>query len=343
MRERIISLLLITGLACANDRPTAEACNGVTFLGFYANENEAFVGIRYGKDTGGQNRFKPPQMYHYGRNETVHATEPGPMCPQPLGGFEQPIVHDYSEDCLRLNIMRPNGTTAESRLPVMVFLYGGSFFFGSKDDFASEAGGMILQSVANGHPIMHVRINYRLGIFGFAQSEALRKEGSENAGLRDQRLALEWIKDNIEAFGGDPSKVTISGQSSGGVAVGMQIVAYGGTRPAPFQRGICQSQLLEQGVSANFTQNAMKRTLNATICNQTDIQSVETVACLRNLSAHDLFEATNATWLDTPEANLGDEWLPSVDGDFVPALPSELVNSGRFNNVSMIIGWTDDD
>lgn len=75
---------------------------------------------------------------------------------------------------------------------------------------------MILESVRNGLPIIHVGINYRLGFFGFARSEALKLEGSENAALRDQRLAIEWVRDNTAHFGGDPDKITISGQSSGG-------------------------------------------------------------------------------------------------------------------------------
>jgi carboxylesterase type B len=93
--------------------------------------------------------------------------------------------------------------------------------------------GLILQSIKNGLPVIHVAINYRLGckllyheitalethnfsVFGFAQHETLRKEKSENAGLRDQRLAIEWVRDHIAAFGGDPEKITIFGQSSGG-------------------------------------------------------------------------------------------------------------------------------
>lgn len=72
------------------------------------------------------------------------------------------------------------------------------------------------ESVVNGLPVIHVAINYRLGVFGFAQSEELRKEGSENAGLRDQRLALEWVREHIGTFGGDGERVTVFGQSSGG-------------------------------------------------------------------------------------------------------------------------------
>lgn len=90
---------------------------------------------------------------------------------------------------------------------------GGSYIVGSKDELTSQPGGLIIESVNSGMPVIHVSINYRLGIFGFAKSQALSKQ---NAALRDQRLALEWVKDNIAAFGGDPANITIHGQSSGG-------------------------------------------------------------------------------------------------------------------------------
>src|ERR1700761_6922218 len=94
-------------------------------------------------------------------------------------------------------------------------------------------------------------------VFGFAQTDALLKDGSTNAGIRDQRLAIEWVHQNIAAFGGDPNKITIHGQSSGGLAIGMQILAYGGAKPQPFQQGICQSQALEPGITGNSTRTSM--------------------------------------------------------------------------------------
>lgn len=123
----------------------------------------------------------------------------------------------------------------------MVFIHGGSFWGGSNEEITIAPDGMILESEKNGLPVIHVAMNYRLGcknfhqmdsgridvitdvvaVFGFAQSNALRGEGSENAGLRDQRLAIEWVRDNIEQFGGDPEKITIFGQSSGGTYDGL--------------------------------------------------------------------------------------------------------------------------
>ena len=199
---------------------------------------------------------------------------------------------------------------------------------------------MILQSIDNGHPVISVQINYRLGIFGFAQSAALEREGSENAGLRDQRLALEWVQKHISHFGGDPDNVLIHGQSSGGLAVGMQMVAYGASKSQPFQKAIGQSQILEGGITGNFTRNAMQDVANYVGCNTTSLDSNETVLCLRKLSMDDLFAAQNVTGTDE---NVGDIWLPVVDGDFLPAAPSELIATGRFYNTTTMIGWCQDD
>jgi len=206
-----------------SSEPDPQACDDatqVTFTGLYKDKVEAFLGIPYAKDTGNQNRFKPPRPYLLSSGSNVSAASPGPACPQKLGAQ---LLHLYlgniteiSEDCLRLNVNRPNGTQAGAKLPVMVYIHGGSFYSSSKDDPTAQPGGLILESIENGHPVMHVAINYRLGVFGFAMSEALGREGSLNAGLLDQRLALDWVKANIATFGGDPDNITIHGQSSGG-------------------------------------------------------------------------------------------------------------------------------
>ena len=219
---------------------------------------------------------------------------------------------------------------------------------------------MILQSIDNGHPIMHVEINYRLNsefkqlfcpwswtdlyvVFGFAQTDALIKETSANAGIRDQRLSIEWVQQNIAAFGGDPNKITIHGQSSGGLAMGMQILAYGGRKPVPFQQIICESQALENAITGNTTRHSMYRVWLNTNCTQLDFDSAESAQCLREQSMKTLVEAQIKTHVPGPKDNDGDAWLPVVDGDFVPEAPSTMLAEGKFANVSAIIGWCDND
>lgn len=97
-----------------------------------------------------------------------------------------------------------------------------------------------------------------------------------------------------------------------GLAVGMQILAYGGSKPAPFQRAICQSQALEGGITGNFTRDSISRVVDYVGCNATSLDSAATVSCLRNLTMEELYEAFAET---AAGANLGDEWLPVEDGD----------------------------
>ena len=186
--------------------------------------------------------------------------------------------------------------------------------------------------------MIHVSFNYRLGILGFAKSAAL---STQNAALRDQRMALEWVKENIAAFGGDPDNITIHGQSSGGLSVGLQIMAYGGSKPVPFHKAIAQSQVLEPGITGKFTEEAMARVLNASTCNTTSVDSQATIDCLRTLSANDLIKLQTATAGDS--YNIGDIWLPTVDGDILPSAPSQLLSEGRFAAITTIMGYTEDD
>ncbi|CAK1362508.1 unnamed protein product [Cercospora beticola] len=337
---------------------------GVSYQGFYYDNFEAFLGIRYAETTGGSNRFKAPIPFQPQSNTVNDAVDPGRPC------LQRQFNGTISADCLKLNIWRPKGTTAEAKLPVMVWIHGGGFVEGGKDSSATFPGGLINDSIANGQPIIHASMNYRLGVFGFAQSKYLKDTGNENVGLRDQRLALEWIHNNVAAFGGDPDRIAIHGQSSGAVAVAMQVLAYGGSKSAPFRAAICQSQGPEPGTTGNYTRNAQAAILAYTGCDRFDYDSKEAIDCLRNIYGLDLRDAQNGTACqdtcegespkagsegnvssaqETPpcrvclDGNLGDEWLPVVDGDFVPDVPSQLIAQGRMADVALILGWTAQD
>ncbi len=119
-------------------------------------------------------------------------------------------------------------------------------------------------------------------------------------------------------------------------------MAYGST-DQPFQQGICESPALEPGITANFTRDAMTDVLDFIGCNSTSLDSRETVDCLRSQSMETLITAQFNTSGDGPAQNLGDQWMPVVDGDFLPIAPSELIAEGRFGNISTIIGWAQDD
>lgn len=148
------------------------------------------------------------------------------------------------------------------------------------------------------------------------------------------------MRDNIASFGGDPTRVTIYGQSSGGLSVGLQLLAHGGAAPVPFQRAIMESQALEEGITGNYTRDAMQRVIDKASCSS----AASAVQCLRDLSLDALMDATDVTYGDGLANNFGDIWLPQVDGDFLPAAPEDLVRAGRFaRGVPAMIGWCEDD
>jgi carboxylesterase type B len=149
---RAIASLLLFGtsssLAASPPGPLVTNAHGtgVTYNGLYANEIEGFVGIRFGQDTGGQSRFKPPVPYIPQPGSTIDATITGPACPQRIDHRKPNPFNTYSyttetsEDCLLLNVWRPNGTSAGDKLPVLVYIYGGGFNTGNKDGILSQPG-----------------------------------------------------------------------------------------------------------------------------------------------------------------------------------------------------------
>lgn len=181
------SFVLLGAAILAAAQPTVVDQHEVTYKGTTRNNVELFLGIRYGKDTGGANRFKAPKAHTPRAGTIVNATVYGDACPQPNVGSpsDSPLV--LSEDCLNLNVARPQNTEKDAKLPVMVYIYGGSFYSGSTQALLTSPDGLILQSVQNGHPIIHVGMNYRLGgKFAFDKSKCLfgKEMSNESCSLR---------------------------------------------------------------------------------------------------------------------------------------------------------------
>jgi carboxylesterase type B len=164
-------LFLSIALPCvgsANASPrVVDGKHPVSYYGLERNGIEVFLGIPYGEDTGGTSRFKAPKRHLPASGSKVDATSYGPSCPQQLGEWVPPIslgnITHISEDCLNLNVARPRGTGAKDRLPVMVYIHGGSFWAGDNHDPTILPDGLVLESVRNGLPVIHVAMNYRLG------------------------------------------------------------------------------------------------------------------------------------------------------------------------------------
>jgi carboxylesterase type B len=203
----------------------------------------------------------------------------------------------------------------------MIDIYeGGGYTYGHKNIFGSPEG-IIEASSVNGRPnLVYVTLNYRLGAFGWLSGASVQANGTTNVGLWDQRLAIEWVKQHIAKFGGDPDNITIMGESAGGGSVMHQISAFGGSRGAPFQRAIPQSPgfmpITDQGRQEQTHKDFLK------------ILSVDSLDQARALPSSVLLEANLR---QVGAATYGTYvYGPAVDNDFVPDVASKLFIDGSF-------------
>jgi carboxylesterase type B len=218
--------------------------------------------------------------------------------------------------------------------PVLVWIYGGGYVEGSK---VYNPAGLISQSQKNGgEGFIFVAINYRLGMFGWLSGPTFQKSGTANAGLYDQRLALEWVQKYIHLFGGDPKRVTVAGESAGGGSIMHQITAYGGLKgKVPFQQALPQSPAW-QGI----TSNAQKEDIFNEVLQYASLisnTSVTSLSQLRSLPSS-ILQTVNAAVVGLSTYGTF-TFGPAVDGKFVPALPGLLLLHGQFDrDIKLLIG-----
>ncbi|KAI0892958.1 alpha/beta-hydrolase [Annulohypoxylon nitens] len=238
-----------------------------------------------------------------------------------------------TEACLVLDVFVPEsifmqGVTAKA--PVLVWIHGGGFTFGSKSLYGNPSG-LISQSQNNGQDgIIVVAINYRLGMYGWLAGDDV----TPNLGLYDQRVALEWVQKYIGLFGGSKDKVTVMGESAGGSSIVHHITAYGGNLAAPFKRAIPQSPAFQFNIdlAANYntTLAVASKQLGA---------PVKGVADLRKLPAETLVAINQATVMLAPVGTFG--FGPGPDGTYVPDIPQVLLYEGKFDhNVDILTSHT---
>jgi Carboxylesterase family len=205
--------------------PVVTVKNG-TYIGIHDSvfNQDFFLGIPFAQPPIGDFRFRVPQSLDSSWS-IRSATEWPPFC---VGYGRDNTGHDMSEDCLYLNIFRPCNNTSNASLPIAVWIHGGGLFMGGTNDRRYNLSFIIQNSVNMGKPMIGISIQYRLSGWGFLGGKEALEGGATNLGFRDQRLALHWIQENIDVFGGDPSKVTIWGESAGAQSVGAQFLAYNG-------------------------------------------------------------------------------------------------------------------
>ncbi|KAI0837994.1 alpha/beta-hydrolase [Hypoxylon sp. FL0890] len=318
----------------------------VTYRGVTKGRVEHFMNIKYAHDTSGSRRFAPPKPYTPPRRSEIAATAPGPACPQAKEAlppfFDE--TQDISEDCLNLRISRPSGTSKSDKLPVVVWLHGGGVIKGSAYDSHFDPENLLELSTAMKKPVVYVALNYRLTIFGFAQLPILKDQKSMNVGLRDQRVGLEWVRNNIAAFGGDPDQITVFGLSAGGTFASLHLLAYGGKEGVPFTQIWAMSG--PPGTALNVTTDAVELHTRAVAekvhCGAEKDEDM--LDCLREVPVGILTETAMEYSRNNhpPQGIL--TFIPSIDGDFIPDRHTVLYKSGNFvKGIPIVFGWAHDD
>ncbi|KAK7461054.1 hypothetical protein VKT23_008982 [Stygiomarasmius scandens] len=318
--------------------------------------NVDFLGLRYAKSPAGPLRWKAPQAPDLVSDLQLADSQP-PMCRQaPFGNASTSPFRNLSsvnekrdiavetpsedEDCLFLNVYVPGSqfdNNTDSNLPVLVWIHGGGYHFGSASNSGVPGatgpydGESLLQ--ASNDQFVVVVIQYRLGLFGFLAGEAIKDNGSLNAGLLDQQFALQWIQEHISKFGGDPCSVVIWGESAGAGSVLNHVVANDGqTNPSLFNGAISSSLFLPPYYQYN---DIIPETVFTDVVNQTNCTDAQdTLSCLRNIDGTLLsainIQIVNAAFFGTFV------FSPVIDGSFITQRPSELLTRGQLNGARFL-------
>ena len=304
----------------------------------------SFKGIPFALPPTDERRWRSPQPPAV-RAGSFDASQYGNAClqaPENTGLGALGGLPPTGEDCLTLNVWLPEVLPA-APLPVFVWFHGGGFVGGAGSQGLYDGALLTQQGVAV------VTVNYRLGALGFlAHSSFIGEEGrlsAGNYGILDQIRALEWVQDNIAAFGGDPRRVTIAGESAGGVSVCVHIaspLSKGLFQAAINQSGPCLSDIAIRDLSATTAAGTPAIDQGDRIATALGCDSAPDVAaCLRSKPAQDVMQARpNAIFLSATGA---ESWLPIVDRHVLEASLAKTMQAGKAHKVPLIIGFTADE
>ncbi|KAI0265669.1 carotenoid ester lipase precursor [Gloeopeniophorella convolvens] len=324
------------------------------FHGSRVGKTDQWLGIPFAKPPTGRRRLSLPEpLEPY--SGLQFAQKYGRSCPQQLmtlpDGLDLQLVKDASEavgrmyegvtpddeDCLTINIVKPVEANSGSNLPVVVWIFGGGFELGGTATY--DGGSIVSRSLDLKQPVIFVSMNYRLSAFGFLPGKEVKKDGVGNLGLQDQRLALKWVQNYISEFGGDPSKVTIWGESAGAISVAMHMLTNNGDQEGLFRGAIMQSGGPIPVSDIEHGQQYYDQMVKDTGCKGKS----DTLACLREVPYNTFKYAMDRSPNFFAYQGLVLAWLPRVDGVFLKEPPQYAVLRGHVSNVPMITGNCDDE
>ncbi|PHH91192.1 hypothetical protein CDD83_1378 [Cordyceps sp. RAO-2017] len=319
---------------------------------------DTFSAIPYADPPVGPLRLRPPRRLSTKLGKKA-VLGPAPGCPQMYVSnnkkdflssilsevLKLPLLKPINgqEDCLTVTVQRPAGTAAGDKLPVFYWIYGGAFQLGATNTY--DASHFLNAGVNQDQPFIFVAVNYRVGAFGFLAGREILKDGSANLGLLDQRMGLEWVSDNIEAFGGDPTKVTIWGESAGAISVFNQMVMYGGNatyKDKPLFRGA----IMNSGgiLPANPVDSPKAQATFDTVARHAGCGAAHDVLdCLRKVPYETFFKAANSVPGILSYDALALPYLPRPDGSVLRGSPDALLKAGKYYPIPMIIGDQEDE
>ncbi len=318
----ILLAIFLAALVSAQDR--VKLANGA--LEGISEKNSgvrSFKGIPFAEPPVGDLRWKPSQPVKNWQG-VLKADKFGPRCMQrSIFGDMNFRSNGMGEDCLYLNVWTP-AKTGREKLPVLVYFYGGGFVAGDGSEPRYDGESMARKG------IVAVTVNYRLGVFGFFSHPELTKESprraSGNYGLFDQHAALLWVQRNIAAFGGDPKRVTIAGESAGSISVSAQMAS-------PLSKNLIAGAIGESGSiigALSAVPLAEGEQMGAKFAAGLGKGDAPSLAALRAMPAEQLLEAT---------AKPGQPWFVStVDGYFFPKPPIEIFAAGEQARVPLLAG-----
>ncbi|KAJ4485298.1 esterase 1 [Lentinula aciculospora] len=293
-------------------------------------KQDFFGGIPFAEPPLGNLRLQPPVLKTDLNVTAFDASDFGPSCLQ-LG---IPVA-ELSEDCLTINVFRPSGVALNASLPVMFWTYGGGFQEGTSATYNASA--IVARSVVRGTPVIYVNFNYRLGPLGFPQGQEAADRKVLNLALHDQIAALTWVQENIGAFGGDKTKVTVFGESAGSIMTAVQFLN-------PSFSQYARAAIFESGSAATaLTFNAQHRQVDwdnfvAGVSGCASLSKTnDTFGCLQSVNTTAILDGLLIAQNEAPEEF---PWSPTIDGEggFMPEFPSLLLAKGTFARIPFISG-----